>query len=130
MSEIENRSISELKVGSYIMMDGSPSKITKMDRSAPGKHGHAKYRVEAVGLLDEKKRIIIMGGHEGVQVPIVEKKDAQVLSVTGDKAQVMDLETYETFDLAIPAELKGQVKDGQKVLYWDLVGVKVLKQLK
>lgn len=130
MSEIENRSISEMKIGSYIMMDGSPSKITKMDRSAPGKHGHAKYRVEAVGLIDEKKRIIIMTGHDTVQVPIVEKRDAQVLSVTGDKASVMDSETYETFDLFIPEELKGQVKEGSKILFWDIVGTKVMKQVK
>ncbi len=112
------------------MMEDAPCKISKMDRSAPGKHGHAKYRLEAVGILDNRKRTTIMSGHNKVQVPIIEKKDAQVLSVSGDKVQVMDLETYETFDLAIPQELKGQVKDNQKVLYWDVVGTKVLKQIK
>ena len=127
---IQNHEISELKIGSYIMMDGAPCKITKMDRSAPGKHGHAKYRLEAVGIIDNRKRATIMSGHNKVQVPIIEKRDAQVLSVSDTKAQVMDLETYETFDLAIPQELKGQVKDNQKVLYWDVVGTKVLKQIK
>ena len=127
---IKQQEISELKVGSYIMMDGAPCKISKMDRSAPGKHGHAKYRLEAIGILDSRKRTTIMSGHNKVQVPIIEKKDAQVLSISGDKAQVMDLETYETFDLAVPQELKGQVKANQKVLYWDVVGTKVLKQIK
>tara|TARA_Y100000310_G_scaffold326409_1_gene391273 strand:- start:164 stop:556 length:393 start_codon:yes stop_codon:yes gene_type:complete len=127
---IKHHEISELKIGSYIMMEDAPCKISKMDRSAPGKHGHAKYRLEAVGILDNRKRTTIMSGHNKVQVPIIEKKDAQVLSVSGDKVQVMDLETYETFDLAIPQELKGQVKDNQKVLYWDVVGTKVLKQIK
>jgi len=127
---IQNHEISELKVGSYIMMDDAPCKITKMDRSAPGKHGHAKYRLEAVGAIDNRKRTTIMSGHNKVQVPIIIKKDAQVLSVTGDKAQVMDMESYETFDLVIPQELKGQVKENQKVLYWDLVGTRLLKQIK
>ena len=112
------------------MMDGAPCKITKMDRSAPGKHGHAKYRLEAVGIIDNRKRATIMSGHNKVQVPIIEKRDAQVLSVSDTKAQVMDLETYETFDLVIPQELKGQVKENQKVLYWDVVGTKMLKQIK
>jgi translation initiation factor 5A len=127
---IQNHEISELKIGSYIMMDGAPCKITKMDRSAPGKHGHAKYRLEAVGIIDNRKRATIMSGHNKVQVPIIEKRDAQVLSVSDTKAQVMDLETYETFDLVIPQELKGQVKENQKVLYWDVVGTKMLKQIK
>ena len=34
---------------------------------------------------------------------------AQVISVMGDKAQLMDLETYETFELPIPEELKGKL---------------------
>jgi len=41
----------------------------------------------------------------------IEKKTAQVLSIQGNTANVMDSETYETFDLEIPEELKGQVVD-------------------
>jgi translation initiation factor 5A len=130
LGSVNHAEIGSLKIGSYIMMDGAPCKISKMDRSAPGKHGHAKYRLEAIGIIDNIKRSTIMSGHNKVQVPIVEKKDAQVLSVSGDKAQVMDLETYETFDLAIPEDLKGQVQANQKVLYWNLVGHKILKQIK
>lgn len=127
---VENREISELKIGSYIIMDGAPCKIGKMDKSAPGKHGHAKYRIEAVGLIDNKKRIQLMTGHDKVQVPMVEKKEAQVLSVVGDMAEVMDLETYETISLVIPEELKGQVNSNQKVMYWDILGTRILKQIK
>jgi translation initiation factor 5A len=37
-----------------------------------------------------------------VWVPIVERKQGQVVSVTGDDAQVMDLDTYQTFTMRIP----------------------------
>ena len=125
-----SKEIGSLKVGSYIVMDGAPCRISKMDKSAPGKHGHAKYRVEAIGLLDNRKRVTILVGHAKVEVPIIEKKDAQVLSVSDDKAQIMDLETYETFDATISDEIKGKVVEGNKVLYWDILGTKVIKQVK
>jgi translation initiation factor 5A len=37
-----------------------------------------------------------------VWVPIIERKQGQVVSVTGEDAQIMDLETYETFTMRIP----------------------------
>ena len=42
----------------------------------------------------------------------------------------MDTESYETFDLDIPEELKGEVSEGSNVLYWVLMGIKVMKQVK
>ena len=38
--------------------------------------------------------------------------------------------SYETFDLKIPDELKDQVTEGCQVVYWDVLGEKVMKQLK
>jgi len=71
-----------------------------------------------------------MPGHDRVEVPIIEKKTAQVLSVTGNTANVMDTETYETFEMDIPEELREEVKEGTSVLYWVLMGIKVMKQIK
>ena len=71
-----------------------------------------------------------MPGHDNIEVPIVEKKNAQVLSIQGDTANVMDSETYETFDLKIPDELKGEVTEGVTVLYWIILEDKVMKQIK
>jgi len=42
----------------------------------------------------------------------------------------MDLETYETFDMEIPEELKAEVKEGKEVLYWTIMGGRVIKQVK
>ncbi|MBI4141366.1 translation initiation factor IF-5A [Candidatus Woesearchaeota archaeon] len=119
-----------IKEGSYIIIDGAACKVTNVDIGKSGKHGHAKARVVAVGLIDEKKREIVLPAHDNVEVPIIEKKGAQVLSITGDKANVMDLETYETFDLDIPEELKATVTEGSQVLYWIILDKKVMKQLK
>jgi len=67
---------------------------------------------------------------ENVVVPIIEKKNAQVLSVQGDTANVMDTETYETFDLKIPEELKSTIKEGGVINYWIIMDEKVMMTTK
>jgi len=119
-----------LKVGSYIVIDGSASKVSSVSHSKPGKHGSSKCRIVAIGMIDNRRRDVVMPCSASVEVPIIEKKTAQVLSLTDDAANVMDMETYETFDLKIPDDLKGQVKDGGQVLYWIILDDKVMKQVR
>jgi translation initiation factor 5A len=119
-----------IKEGTFVLVEGNPCKVVSLDISKSGKHGHAKVRMVAIGILDEKKREMVVPGHDNVEVPIIEKKNAQVLSVTGTKANVMDAETFETFDLDIPAEMKEQVVEGCQIIYWIIMGQKVMKQLK
>ena len=45
-------------------------------------------------------------------------------------ANVMEMETYETFDLKIPEDMKDQVQAGVQIIYWDVLDEKVMKQLK
>tara|TARA_Y100000034_G_scaffold102981_1_gene128196 strand:- start:383 stop:775 length:393 start_codon:yes stop_codon:yes gene_type:complete len=130
MSDTKSVSVGSLKKGDTIIIDGIPCKIVDTSTSRPGKHGHAKVNMMAVGMLDGKKRQLVMPGHDKVEAPIVEKKNAQVLSVSGNTANVMDMETYETFDIEIPEEFKGQITEGVNVLYWILMGSKVIKQIK
>lgn len=130
MSETKLVSVGTLKKGDTIIIDGIPCKIVDTSTSRPGKHGHAKVNMMAVGMIDGKKRNLVMPGHDKVEAPIVEKKTAQVLSISGDKANVMDMETYETFDIDIPEEFKDQLAEGKEVLYWTLMGTKIIKQIK
>lgn len=120
----------QLKKGDTVLINGEPCKVVGTQISRPGKHGHAKVRFEGVGVVDGKKRVEVMPGHDRVEVPIIDKKSAQVLSVNNHTANVMDMETYETFDLDIPEELKDQIVAGGQVIYWKIMDYKVLKQVK
>ena len=120
----------EVKIGTNIIVDGRSCTVKSIDISKTGKHGHAKVRMTAIGLVDGKKRIVVMPGHDNIEVPIVEKKTAQVLSIQGDTANVMESETYETFDLKIPEELKAEDTEGANVLDWIILNDKVMKQVK
>ena len=130
MAGTKLESVGSLKKGSYVVLDDEACIVKNTQVSRPGKHGHAKVRLEAVGMLDGKKRQIVMPGHDNVKVPIVEKLNAQVLSVSGKTANVMDLETYQTFDLKIPDEFIKDVKPNSTVLFWDILGQRVMKQVK
>ena len=130
MAGVKQASVGTLQKGSYLVVEGVACRVTDTQTSRPGKHGHAKVRLTAVGLIDDKKRVVVMPGHDSVDVPIVEKKNAQVLSISGSTANVMDTETYETFDLEIPDELKAECKESSIVLYWDILDQRVMKQIK
>ena len=105
-----------------MMIDEEPCRILSIQMSKPGKHGEAKARIDAVGLFDERKRSVVFPVTHKVQVPLIGKKNAQVLSLTDAEVQLMDLETYETFSMAIDAELKGQLTPGSEVQYLDTMG--------
>jgi len=86
--------------------------------------------VDAIGLLDNTRRSMIAPSHENVTVPIVTKRKAQVLSVSGSRAQLMDLQDYSMLDLEIPEDRKDEVVVGAEVDCFEVCDVKTLKRLK
>ena len=100
----EQNEVRDLQEGNYVMIDDVPSEISSYSTSKPGKHGSAKARVEGTGVFDGQKRNFTQPVDAKVWVPIINRKQGQVVSVTGDDAQVMDLESYETFTIRPPEE--------------------------
>lgn len=128
MGEIRQASANSLRPGSYVIFSGQACAVRNIDTAKTGKHGSMKCRIEAIGIVDGVKRIEIYNGQDNVEVPIIEKKTAQVLSVTGNMATVMDAESYETFELEIPDELKDRVKEGGQVSYWIVMDKRIMKE--
>jgi translation initiation factor 5A len=122
--------IKNLKEGDLVVIENAPCKVESVSTTVSGKHGAAKTRVEAIGILDGKRRSIVLPADEEVEVPLILRKKAQVLAIIGNKAQLMDLETYETLELEIPEEKIGKLKEGEETYYYEIMGVKTLKELK
>lgn len=123
--------ISQLKEGGFVILDDVPCRVTRVQISTSGKHGHAKVRLDATGLMDGTNRSIIKPSHDSVDVPIILKKRAQVLSILNDgKAQIMDLESFETLELEIPEDRKGEVVPAAEIDYFEVMDVKTLKRIK
>ena len=112
--------------GTTVMIDGEAHLIRSNDLSKSGKHGASKCRIEAINIINGNKKVMACPGSTRFEVPMIEKKKAQVLSVTGDRASVMDLESFETMDLPYLPEIKDQLVPEKQVEYWDIEGKKII----
>ncbi len=116
--------VGDLRVGSYVILDGEPCRIVGLTKSKPGKHGSAKARVVAIGTFDGAKRTFVKPVSAQVEVPMIEKKGGQVVAMLPSAVQVMDLETYEIFEVPFPEEekLKSKLVSGVEVEFWRILG--------
>ncbi len=119
--------LGDVKIGSYIIIDGEPCRIVEYDKSKPGKHGSAKARIVAIGVFDKSKRSMVSPVSAGIEIPIIEKRTGQIISIVGTTIQLMDMETFETLDAPEPddVDLKNKITEGIDVEYW-----KVLERIK
>ncbi|MDE1850406.1 MAG: translation initiation factor IF-5A [Candidatus Micrarchaeota archaeon] len=127
--EIMHVSVGDLKPGRFLLIDGVPCKVVDIETSAPGKHGSAKVRITAIGMFDGSKKTLLKPSHSDVEAPVISKRKAQVVSISGDNAQLMDLETYDTYDLVIPEDLRGSVKAGSEIEVIEAMGKKAMTRV-
>jgi len=116
--------VRDLDEGSYVMIEDIPCKIDSYSTAKPGKHGSAKARIEARGVFDSQKRSLSQPVDAKVWVPIINRKQGQVIDVRDGEIQVMDLETYDNFvmradgdDLAADDEIEFlEYEDQRKIV--------------
>lgn len=119
----------EIKVGTNVLIDKQPYTVKKIDISKTGKHGHSKARVEAIGILNNQKKVFVVPGHERFEVPMVNKRKGQVLSVGNENTvSIMDLENFETIEVSCPEDIKPELQENSNVEYWDVEGEKIIKR--
>ncbi|MCD6341231.1 MAG: translation initiation factor IF-5A [Desulfurococcales archaeon] len=125
--------LGSLKPGSFIVIDGEPCRIVEMSKAKTGKHGSAKAHIVAIGIFSGSKKTLVAPVDQRIEVPIIDKRTAQVIAITGDTLQLMDLETYETFEVDMPKEeeIKSKLAPGAEVEYWEVMGRrKIMRVLK
>jgi len=124
--------LGELREGSYIVIDGEPCKIVEMSRAKTGKHGSAKVHIVAIGMFTGSRKTLVAPSDQRVEVPIIEKRTAQVLAITGNTLQLMDLESYETFEVDMPEDksLASKLVPGSEVEYWVIMGRRKIIRVK
>ncbi len=118
----EQVEVRSLKEGKYVLIDNEPCVIKSITHSKTGKHGAAKSRIDAIGIFDGTKRSIVAPVTDKIYVPVVERKSGQVISVSGDVAQIMDMSDYSTIELKIPDELKDKIQPGKEITYLTSMG--------
>ncbi|MCX8184907.1 MAG: translation initiation factor IF-5A [Sulfolobales archaeon] len=128
---VEYAELGELREGSYIVIDGEPCRIVEITKAKTGKHGSAKAHVVAISIFSGSRKTLVAPADQRVEVPIVVKKAAQVIATLGDRVQLMDLETYETFEVELPSEadVASKIRNGSEVEYWEVMGVRKIMRV-
>lgn len=120
----------ELRVGKYVLIDDIPCKVVEIESSKPGKHGAAKMRITAIGIFEGQKKTLLSPGDADVDMPIIERKNVMILSVSGTNAQVMDQTTNEVYDLEIPSELAAEAAPGKEAEILEAMGRKKMERIR
>ncbi|VVB77495.1 Translation initiation factor 5A [uncultured archaeon] len=126
---ISHRPLKEIRNGSFILIDGVPCKVVDIEISAPGKHGSAKMRITAMSVFENGKKTLLAPSHGDIDVPEIKKRRAQVVSITGTNVQLMDMDTYDIFDAAIPEDLKNTLKPGNEVETLEAMGKRIITRI-
>lgn len=121
-------SATEVRVGTNILLEGDSYMVKKVDVSKTGKHGHSKVRVEATGIINNQKKVFVVPGDDRFEVPMVDKRRGQVLSLGDKSISIMDLESFETLDVDCPEEIKSELEVNSNVEYWDIEGARIVKR--
>lgn len=120
----------KLKPGGFVLLDDVPCVVEKVQTSKAGKHGAAKARLFARGIFDNSKKITVGPADGKFDVPIIEKRGMQVLALSGESVQLMDLEDFSQLEMPMPEELKGSLVEGDEVLVWRYGRYAMIKQKK
>jgi translation initiation factor 5A len=122
-------SVGNLKVGSFVMIDGEPCRVVDISKAKTGKHGSAKATVTAVGLFSKSKKVLVAPVDSQIEVPIIEKRVGRIIADLGDKFQVMDVESFEIFEVSkdtIDESIRDKLNVDQEVEYWQVLNAKLI----
>ncbi len=79
-----------------------------------------------MGVFDGSKHGLVPPVSANVEVPLIDKRSGQVVSITGSLLQIMDLETFEVFETsAVEEDIRDKIAQGKEIEYW-----KVLDRIK
>jgi len=119
-----------IKEGSYIVIEDTPCRVVEVEKSKTGKHGSTKVRIVGVSIIDNTKKVLTVPSDAQVNIPIIDKKFAQVINVGKDTVQLMDLKTYEFYEVSKPQELADKLTAGMEVEVWEVMGYKFISRIK
>ena len=114
-------STSDFRKGMKVEFKGEPCEIVDFQHVKMGRGGaivRTKLKNLKTGaVLEETFR-----SGEKLDPPGLEEKSMQYLYSQDELYYFMDMETYETFNIAIPEEFEGELEPGKEIQYLEALG--------
>ncbi|XP_064610474.1 eukaryotic translation initiation factor 5A-1-like [Liolophura sinensis] len=112
---------SSLRKGGHVVMKGRPCKIVEMSTSKTGKHGHAKVHLVGLDIFNSKKYEDICPSTHNLEVPIIKRKDLQLVDINDGYMSLMDDNGETREDLKLPEddlgkEIKEKYENDEQIL--------------
>ncbi len=114
---------SDLERGKFFEYKGEVLQVLRRSLVNCGTHSHTKLVFTVCDINGRKDREITMGHNEKVDIIDIMKKKATVISKSGDSLQIMDAQSYETFDAACEAEILETLAVGDEITFIDYKGI-------
>lgn len=107
-------STNSLKKGNYIVFnDEFPCSILEINKSAPGKHGHAKYNMMGRNLLTGNKHNMVLNHHDRPNFVEVKRRTLYCQYFDDNYAYAVDDEGDEETFLVKGEELVEKIESGK-----------------
>jgi translation initiation factor 5A len=117
---------SDLEKGKFFIYKGEVLQVMRKSLVNVGTHSHTKLVITASDLNGKKIRELVMGHNDRVEMIEVMKKKGTVLSIIGEKLQIMDSHSYETLDASCDKDLFSTLHEGDEITYVDYKEVRIL----
>lgn len=79
----------DVKKGQYLLLKGQPCKVTDVQLSKTGKHGHMKAKISAKSLVSGTKYESVKAGHVMQQLIAIEKDEYQLAYIDEDEKETL-----------------------------------------
>ncbi|KAE8147864.1 translation protein SH3-like domain-containing protein [Aspergillus avenaceus] len=100
---------SALRKNGHVVIKNRPCKIVDMSTSKTGKHGHAKVHIVALDIFTGKKLEDLSPSTHNMEVPVVHRKEYQLLDVSEDGfLSLMDENSNPKDDVKVPDNEVGE----------------------
>ncbi|MBI2133357.1 hypothetical protein HYU11_01605 [Candidatus Woesearchaeota archaeon] len=105
----------DVKIGEWIIFNREPYKLKRKEIVTAGTHMHSKLKFIMQGLFSTGEKSAVYGHHDKVDIAELEMKSGPVISIAGNKCQIMDSRSYEVVDVEMGPDLA--VEEGKVVMF-------------
>jgi translation initiation factor 5A len=131
-------SISDVKKGSHINIDGRPCKVLEITTSKTGKHGHAKANILCVDIFNGRKHQDVAPVSHSKEEPTIVRKEYTIMSMddegyvsmidkTGNMRQDLKLPDETDDDKEIAKRITNGLNDGKTMMCTVLAAMNIEK---